>query len=229
MGDWNDLDGIKRRQQADAAGAAGMADGGGWLEDGGDARHVGHHFMALGVLAVGAYAYQHRDYLKRLANRWWNGCVPAFPGGAPAVAGGAGAGAANIPPIRRPLLPPTVQLKVKRVGGEPAVLGANLDDTVQEMISRIETQLGVAVQNLLFAGDILTLFRTESLARSRVRNGCTLVYTVRQADTAAAAAQGIAGRARDLVDEMSNPGASGSMVSRVAGPAQVAGRPDGPK
>ena len=226
MGDWNSLDAIKHRQQQDAATAAAV-ESGGWVEESGGPG-VRHHVMAVGVLGLAAYAYQNRAYLQRLGNRWWNGCAPAFPSGSGAGATAGGAGARRpLPAIRQPLLPPTVQLKVKRVGGEAAVIGASLDDTVQEMISRIETQLDVAVQNLLFAGEILTLFRSQSLAEGNVRDGSTLVYTIRQpSQEADGGTTGLAGRARGLIDEMSS---GPSVVSRVAGPAQLATPPGGPK
>eukprot|EP01043_Picozoa_sp_COSAG02_P004343 COSAG02_NODE_112_length_35994_cov_12.152695_13_plen_309_part_00 len=219
MGDWNSLDAIKQKQAEDAALAAAV-DTGGWIEES-TGPSWRHHVAVFGLFAAAVYVYQNRAYLQRLGNRWWNGCAPAFPTGS--IGGGRVHQA--IPAIRNPLLAPTVQLKVKRVGGEHAVIGASLDDTVQELISRIETQLDVAVQNLLFAGEILTLFRSQSLAEGNVRDGSTLVYTVRQQGQDAGAG-GLAGRARDLMDEMSS---GPSVVSRVAGPAQLAAPSSGPK
>lgn len=214
MGDWNSLDAIKQKQAENAELATAM-DSGGWIEER-TGPSLRHHVAVFGLLAAAVCVFQNRAYLQRLGNRWWNGCAPAFPTGDRRQA---------VPAVRNPLLPPTVQLKVKRVGGEPAVLGANLDDTVQELISRIETQLDVAVQNLLFAGEILTLFRSQSLAEGNVRDGSTLVYTVRQ-QRQDPDAGGLAGRARDLMEEMSS---GSSVVSRVAGPAQLAAPPSGPK
>ena len=214
MGDWNSLDAIKQKQAEDAALAAAV-DSGGWIEESTGPSYR-HHIAVMVLFAAATYAYQHRAYLHRLGNRWWNGCAPAFPSG---TAGGTAARRPR-PAVRNPLLAPTVQLKVKRVGGEPAVIGANLDDTVQEMISRIETQLDVAVQNLLFAGEILTLFRGQTLAEGSVRDGSTLVYTVQQAQQPGTEAGGLADQARGLIDEMSS---GASVMSRVAGPAQLAG------
>lgn len=222
MGDWNSLDAIKQKQAQDAAlAAAAAADTGGWLEEN-SAPGLRHHVATIGLLAVAVYMYQKRAYLRRLGSRWWNGCAPAFPAGS---AEPQSAATRPVPAVRRPLLPPTVQLKVKRVRGDPAVIGANLDDTVQEMVSRIETQLNVDVQNLLFAGEILTLFRSQTLAEGNVRDGSTLVYTVRQQESQPSS-NAIASAARSLVDEMSS---GPSMVSRVAGPAQLATPACGPR
>ena len=219
MDDWNSLDAIKQKQAEDAALAAAV-DSGGWIEESSGPSYR-HHIAVLVLLAAAAYAHQHRAYLQRLGNRWWNGCAPAFPTGT------AGGTVARRPPaVRNPLLAPTVQLKVKRVGGEPAVIGANLDDTVQEMISRIEMQLDVAVQNLLFAGEILTLFRSQTLAEGNVRDGSTLVYTVQQGQQPVTETGGLADRARGLIDEISS---GSSLISRVAGPAQLAAPSNGPR
>ena len=156
--------------------ADGGADASGWIDDNPAGAGLSTHLGAVLTIAVGAALYHYKAfaYFSNLYGRWLHGCAPGMPGN-PATA----TATARKLVVRRRLLPETMEVKIKKVQlGTADSVRCNPEDTVDELIHRTQQQLSVRVRNLLWAGEILSLLGSQTLAQARVRAGATLIYTV---------------------------------------------------
>ena len=154
--------------------ADGGADASGWIDDNPAGAGLSTHLGAVLTIAVGAALYHYKAfaYFSNLYGRWLHGCAPGMPGN-PATA------TARKLVVRRRLLPETMEVKIKKVQlGIADSVRCNPEDTVDELIHRTQQQLSVRVRNLLWAGEILSLLGSQTLAQARVRAGATMIYTV---------------------------------------------------
>eukprot|EP01051_Picozoa_sp_SAG22_P013828 SAG22_NODE_1598_length_4032_cov_1.979405_1_plen_383_part_00 len=166
-------------------------DGQGWIDEpAGSTSGWHHHMMAIATIALIWYGHKHSWHTQawRLGSLWWNGCniagaVPAglVPGERHPAAGdhrGGGGPAAH----QRPT---DMLVKVKQVQNVlEADVAARQDDTVDDLVGRIEVQVGVAVANLLYAGEILTRHPDITLRAAGIPpRGAVLIFTPRPGGT----------------------------------------------
>ena len=104
----------------------------GWIDQPGGASPL-QHVAAIATVGLVFVAIQREYHQKLLAllDLWWNGCN---------MAGGAGSAMAPPAPPARALLPTDMVLRVKQVQqtAAPVEVSAALEDTVDELVGRIE-------------------------------------------------------------------------------------------
>jgi hypothetical protein len=217
-------------------------DASGWIDS---APHstggLGHHLITLTLLAAATAAcyYGAPSYVSRLYGRWQGGCTPQVGGASPD----------RQRSLRRRLLPTTMALRVKRVQGSTTTVRANQDDTVDELIARIEERLAAEgeqggggatrVRNLLYAGEILTPFGGSTLRQMSVEADATLVFTPEARPEVLQSEGGWLGWLHRLIPsrgteaarrrQIQEPSAPPTLLARVAGPSVPASGPPRPR